>query len=40
MKDVVEQCNVVYPKYVNGEAVVRKVSVKRNFGMHKNLIKE
>lgn len=34
MKDGVEQCNVVYPKYMNGEAVVRKVSVKQNFGMY------
>ena len=34
MKDGVEQYNVVYPKYMNGEAVVRKVSVKQNFGMY------
>ena len=34
MKDGVEQYNVVYPKYINGEEVVRKVSVKQNFGMY------
>lgn len=33
MKNGVEQYNVVYPKFMNGEAVVRKVSVKQNFGM-------
>ena len=32
MKNGVEQCNVVYPKFMNGEAVVRKVPVKQNFG--------
>ncbi len=31
-KNGVEQYNVVYPKFLNGEAVVRKVSVKQNFG--------
>ncbi|CAB3989187.1 Hypothetical predicted protein [Paramuricea clavata] len=31
MKNGVEQCNVVYPKFMNGEAVVRKVPVKQNF---------
>ena len=33
MKDGVEQYNVVYPKFMNGEAVVRKVPVKQNFGI-------
>ena len=32
MKNGVEQYNVVYPKFMNGEAVVRKVPVKQNFG--------
>jgi hypothetical protein len=32
MKNSVEQCNVVYPKFMNGEAVVRKVPMKQNFG--------
>ena len=32
MKDGVEQYNVVYPKFMNGEAVVRKLPVKQNFG--------
>jgi hypothetical protein len=31
-KDGIEQYNVIYPKFMNGEAVVRKVSVKQNFG--------
>ncbi len=32
MKDGVEQYNIVYPKFMNGKAVVRKVTVKQNFG--------
>ncbi|XP_028418518.1 uncharacterized protein LOC114543922 [Dendronephthya gigantea] len=31
LKNGVEQYNVVYPKFMNGEAVVRKVPVKQNF---------
>ncbi len=31
MKDGVEQYNTVYPKFMNGEAVVRTVPVKQNF---------
>ena len=31
-KDGLDQYNVVYPKFMNGEAVVRKVSVTQNFG--------
>ena len=32
MKDGVEQYNIVYPKLMNGEDVVRTVPVKQNFG--------
>ena len=32
MKDGVEQYNIVYPKFMNGEAVVRTVPVKQNLG--------
>ena len=37
-KNGVEQYNVVYPKFMNGEAVVRKVSVKQNFGMQDHIL--
>ena len=37
MKDGVEQYNVVYPKFLNGQAVVRKVTVKQNFGKLANV---
>ena len=33
MKNGVEQVHVVYPKFKNGEAVVRNVKVQQNFGM-------
>lgn len=32
MKNGVEQLHVVYPKFKNGEAVVRNVKVQQNFG--------
>jgi hypothetical protein len=35
MKDGVEQVHVVYPKFKNGEAVIRNVKVQQNFGMYK-----
>ena len=34
MKNGVEQLHVVYPKFKNGEAVVRNVKVQQNFGMY------
>ena len=37
MKDGVEQYHIVYPKFMNGEAVVRNVPVKQNFGRLNNL---
>ena len=32
MKNGVEQYHIVYPKLMNGEAVVRNVPTKQNFG--------
>ena len=32
MKDGIEQVHVVYPKFKNGEAVVRNVKVQQKFG--------
>jgi hypothetical protein len=32
MKNGVEQYHIVYPKFMNGNAVVRNVPVKQNFG--------
>jgi hypothetical protein len=32
LKDGIEQYHSVYPKFMNGEAVVRNVTVKQNFG--------
>lgn len=32
MKNGVEQYHIVYPKFMNGEAVVRNVPTKQNFG--------
>ena len=34
MKNGVEQVHVVYPKFKNGEAVIRNVKVQQNFGMY------
>ena len=34
MKNGVEQLHVVYPKFKNGEAVVRNVKVQQNFGKY------
>ncbi len=34
MKSGVEKLHVVYPKFKNGEAVVRNVKVQQNFGMY------
>ncbi len=34
MKNGVEQVHVVYPKFKNGEAVVKNVKVQQNFGMY------
>lgn len=34
MKNGVNQIHVVYPKFENGEAVVRNVKVQQNFGMY------
>ena len=36
MKNGVEQLHIVYPKFKNGEAVVRNVKVQQNFGMYKH----
>ena len=38
-KDGVERYNVVYPKFMNGEAVVRKITVQQNFGMHEHIVR-
>jgi hypothetical protein len=32
MKDGIKQYHIVYPKFMNGEAVFRNVTVKQNFG--------
>ena len=34
MKNGVEQLHAVYPKFKNGEAVIRNVKVQQNFGMY------
>ena len=34
MKNGVEQLHVVYPKFKNGEAVVRNVKVQQKFGIY------
>jgi hypothetical protein len=34
MKNGVEQVHDVYPKFKNGEAVVRNVKVQQTFGMY------
>ena len=34
MKNGVEQLHVVYPKFKNGEAVIRNVKVQQNFGVY------
>ena len=34
MKNGSKQVHVVYPKFTNGEAVVRNVKVQQNFGMY------
>ena len=34
MKNGVKQLHVVYPKFKNGEAVVRNVKVQQHFGMY------
>ncbi len=34
MKNGIEQVHVVYPKFKNGEAVVRNVKVQQKFGMY------
>ena len=34
MKNGIEQYHITYPKFMNGEAVVRNVKVKQNFGRY------